>query len=87
MRSLAVTSNEQDWVFGGPDAEVGVLLEPRSGHSVDEVAQLARERGVSDVEVLSSGMVSARGARHKLESLDSVATAHPKATKQMRRMR
>jgi hypothetical protein len=82
-----VTSNERDWVFGGPDTEVGVLLEPRQGHTAEEVAQLARERGASEVVVLSSGVVSARGARKKLESLNSVATAHPKATKQMRRLR
>jgi nucleotide-binding universal stress UspA family protein len=81
------TSNESEWVFGGPDAEVGVLLQPKHGHTADEVAQLARERGASDVVVLSSGVVSARGARKKIDSLSSVATAQPKATKQMRRPR
>jgi hypothetical protein len=82
-----VTSNEKDWVLGGPDAEVRVLLEPRQGHTADEVAQLARERGASEVVVLSSGVVSARGARKEFDSLSSVATAHPKATKRMHRLR
>ena len=78
-----MTSNEREWLLGGSDAEVSVLLEPRRGHTADEVAQLARERGATEVAVLSSGVVSARGAREKIESLNSVATAHPKATKKM----
>jgi hypothetical protein len=84
---LKVTSNEREWVFGGPDAVVGVLLEPRQGHTADEVAKLARERGVSDVVVLSSGVVSATGVRETLESLNAVATAHPKVTARLRRLR
>jgi hypothetical protein len=85
MGNPMVRSNEQEWVSGGPDAEVGVVLEPLQGHTAEEVAELARERGASDVVVLSPGMVSARGARKNLESLKSVASARPKATKQMRR--
>src|SRR5262245_59537763 len=57
MGSPMVRSNEQEWVSGGPDAEVGVVLEPLQGHTAEEVAQLARERGASDVVVLSAGMV------------------------------
>jgi hypothetical protein len=79
-----VRSNEQEFVFGGPDVEVGVYLEPRKGHTVEEVAKAARQTGASEVVVLPTGVVSARGARKKLESLKSVATATPKATKQMR---
>jgi hypothetical protein len=82
-----VTANERDWVFGGPEAEVDVLLEPHEGHTADEVAQSLRDGGASDVQVLSPGFVSARAARKTLEALSSVATAHPKATKQMHRPR
>jgi hypothetical protein len=82
-----VTSNERDWVLGGPDAEVGVLLQPLQGHTADEVARLAREHGASEVVVLSSGVVSAKGKRQSFESLASVATAHPKPTKTMHRSR
>jgi hypothetical protein len=79
-----MTTNEREWHFGGPHAVVGVLLEPLNGHTADEVAQLAREHGVADVAVLSSGVVSATGKRKDLDSLSDVATAHPKSTAQLR---
>jgi hypothetical protein len=80
-----VSSNEQEWVFGGPDAEVEVLAEPRPGHTADEVARLLREAGASQVAVLSAGFVSARTSRVALAAVDGVATVSPKATKAMRR--
>lgn len=82
-----MTSNERDWIFGGPDTEVAVLLEPASGHTVDEIVRRLREEGASDVTVLSTGFVSARATHDALRSLDSIATAHPKATKGLRRPR
>jgi hypothetical protein len=78
-----VTSNEREWLFGEPDAEVDVLLEPTPGHSADEVAELLRAEGASQVTVLSPEYVSARAARETLAALEPVATVHPKATKRM----
>jgi hypothetical protein len=86
-RRLDVTSNERQWIFGGPEAEVDVLLEPTQGHTADEVARRLRAEGASHVEVLSPGFVSARAARETLDALGPVATAHPKATKRMHRPR
>lgn len=80
-------SNERDAVFGGPEAEIDVLLEPTNGHTTADVVQRLRKEGASAVTVLSAGFISARVTGHVLESLNSVATAHPKATKQMRRWR
>jgi len=82
-----VTLNERNWAFGDPGVEVDVLLEPTQGHTAEEVAQRLRDEGASDVAVLSPGFVSARAARGTLEALQSVATAHPKVTKQMHRPR
>jgi hypothetical protein len=73
-------TNEREWIFGAPDAVVSVLLEPRQGQTAFGIAQLAREYGLADATVLSPGVVSATGERAKLESLDAVATVHPKAT-------
>jgi hypothetical protein len=73
-------------LFGGPDAEVTVLLEPRQGHTADEVAQRLRDRGASDVAVLSPGFVSARAARSLLKAVESVASIQPKATKRMHKL-
>jgi hypothetical protein len=80
-----MTPNERDWAFGGPDAEIDVLLEPRPGHATDEVVQRLHDEGASEVAVLSPGFISARVARGALEALESIATSHPKITKQMRR--
>ena len=82
-----MTSNEQDWIFGGPDTEVDVLLEPTTGHTVDEIVRRLHEEGASNVTVLSPGFVSARATHHALRSLDSIAIAHPKPTKGLRRPR
>ncbi len=78
-------SAEREWFFGGPTAVIGVLLEPLEGHTADEVAQFAREHGVSDVAVLSPGVVAATGARKDLESLNAIAAIHPKATARQHR--
>jgi hypothetical protein len=82
-----VTSNEQVWMFGGPDAEVDVVAEPHEGHTAAEVAQHLRDEGASDVEVLSPSYVSARATRSVAESVGSLATVVPKATKRMHRLR
>jgi hypothetical protein len=80
-----VTANERRWVFGGPTGdEVSVLLEPRRGHTADEVAQRLRDTGASDVAVLSPSFVSARVARSVLAALESIATVAPKVTARMR---
>lgn len=78
-------SNERDAVFGGPEAEVDVLLEPTPGHTTSDVVQRLHDEGASAVSILSAGFISARVARRTLESLESVATAHPKATKRLHR--
>lgn len=82
-----MTSNEQNWVFGDDDAQVGVLLEPREGHTADEVAQAARDHGATDVVVLSADVVSAKGTRQSFETMAAIATVNPKPTNQMRRLR
>jgi hypothetical protein len=82
-----VTSNEQAWIFGGPDAEVDVVVEPLEGHTADEVAQHLRDGGASDVAVLSPSYVSARATRSVAKSVESMATVAPKATKRIHRLR
>jgi hypothetical protein len=82
-----MTPNEREWVFGGPDARVDVLLEPLPGHATDELVERLKDEGASQVTVLSANFVSARVARAALRSLESIAIAHPKATKQMHRGR
>ena len=69
----------------GPNAELDVLVEPTAGHTVEEVVDRLREVGAANVEVLSPGFVSARATRDALRSLESIAIAHPKATKSPRR--
>jgi hypothetical protein len=81
-----VTTNERRWVFGGRDGdEVSVVLEPRRGHTADEVAQRLRDTGASEVAVLSPSFVSARAARAVLAAVEAVATVRPKATARMHR--
>ena len=80
-----MTSNEREWVFGSPEAEVDVLLEPLPGHAADEVVERLYDEGASDVAVLSPGFISARVSRGALRSLESIAISHPKVTKQMHR--
>ena len=82
-----MTPNEREWVFGSPDAEIDVLLEPLPGHAADEVVERLRDEGASEVAVLSPGFISARVPRGALRSLESIATSHPKITKQMHRGR
>ena len=82
-----MTVNEREWLFGGPEAQVDVLLEPTRGHTADEVAQMLRNEGASNVAVLSARFVSARAARQTLDALEPVAVAHPKATKRLHRRR
>ena len=82
-----MTTNERNWVFGGPETEVDVLLEPTKGHTADEVAQRLRDEGASDIQILSPGFISARTARGTLDALRPVATAHPKVNKQLHRPR
>jgi hypothetical protein len=65
----------------GPDDELDVLIEPADGHTVEEVVQRLHEVGAGNVEVLSPGFISARATRDELRSLESIAVAHPKATK------
>jgi hypothetical protein len=47
--------------------------------------QRLHEVGAGNVEVLSPGFISARATRDELRSLESIAVAHPKASKAPRR--
>ena len=80
-----MTSNEREWVFGSPEAEVDVLLEPLPGHAAEEVVERLHEEGASDVTVLSPGFISARVSRGTLRALEPIARSQPKVTKQMHR--
>ena len=63
--------------------EISVIVEPRSGHTDEEVASALKEAGASSVDVLCPGFISASATAACLSRIKSIASVHRKTTKQL----
>ena len=60
-----------------------VFVEPRPGHSDEEVVSALRQNGAENVEVLAPGFISAQASGESLQKVEEIAYIHPKHESQM----
>lgn len=68
----------------GAEAVYAVMVEALPGHSDEEVVARLRASGVTEVQVLAPGFVSARATRASMRAVADIADVQVKATKQPR---
>ena len=61
-----------------------VTVEPLPGHTDAEVVARLRASGVTEVQVLAPGFVSARATRASMRAVEDIADVQVKAAKQIR---
>lgn len=66
------------------DSESAVMLEPRPGHTDEEVVERLRQCGATDTRIVTPGFVSARATRDSMRLLEEIADVQVKPTKQFR---
>ena len=64
-------------------ARLDVLVEPRQGHSDEEVASALVRCGAENVEVLAPGFISVQASGECLQKVEDIAHIHPKQNSQM----
>jgi hypothetical protein len=68
----------------GAEPVYAVTVEPLPGHTDAEVVARLRASGVTDVQVMAPGFVSARATRRSMRAVADIADVQVKATKQPR---
>ena len=61
---------------------VSVLVEPRPGHSDEEVVAALKQQGAQDIDILSPGFISALVTPAAASLLSAIADVHKKVVKQ-----
>lgn len=67
-----------------PAGAVAVTLEPRPGHTDEDVLKVLKQHGASEVEVIAPGFISAVAPGEVLRTAEAVAHVHVKPQQQMR---
>jgi hypothetical protein len=75
-RVSRVAENELD--------ELAVLVEPKPGHSDEEVVQHLRDAGATALTVIAPGFVSAVADRRACDSISRIAFVHVEESKEPR---
>ena len=69
--------------FSPEAARLDVLVEPRPGHTDEEVVSTLLRCGAENVELLASGFISAQASGACLQKVEDIAEIHPKPESQM----